>query len=896
MSELFQGAAASFVAYPGAVTDATVSRQAHRALKRASRGQSLDRTELVALLAAAGDDRRRLIALAGDLRDDGLDSAGRPGVITYSPKVFIPLTRLCRDRCHYCTFATTPARLRAGGADMFMSPQEVLAIARAGAAAGCGEALFTLGDRPELRWRHAERWLDERGYESTLAYLRAMAIMVLEETGLLPHLNPGVMSWQELARLRPVAASMGLMLESSATRLFTEPGGPHFGSPDKDPGVRLRTIEDAGRQSIPFTTGLLVGIGETGEEFVDSLLDLRRLAREYGHIQEVIIQNFRAKPGTALAGRDSLGHREYLNALAVARIVFGPRMRIQSPPNLSRPTDLSGLLAAGVDDWGGISPVTADHVNPECAWPERESLRQRSRSSGLDLRARLAIQPEFVRRQQRWVAAPVEAHIKALADDDGMMRADAIPQGLPWQEAPSYAAVSGHAAPDHAAAGVPLPRPGVEPEIDLRRQVGIADGFDDASMGSPAPTSRPHVPAPSSRLPADVRAALDIASNAPQLLARPEHENAALALMQASGEALTLLATIADDIRADVVGEAVTYVVNRNINFTNICYTGCRFCAFAQRESDPDAYTRSPEDIGSRVDEAVAAGATEICMQGGIHPKLPGTAYFELAALVKSHAPGIHLHAFSPMEVHNGASRSGLSVTEWLIAVREAGVDSLPGTAAEILDDEIRWVLTKGKLPARAWVDIVVAAHQIGLPTTSTMMYGHVDAPIHWVRHLRLLREIQERTGGFTEFVGLPYVHYNAPLHLAGVSRPGPTARDDLAVTAMARIMLAGAVDNIQVSWVKLGAQRSAQLLQAGANDVGGTLMEESISRMAGAEHGSALTVAQLRQIAARCGRPARQRTTLYRSVDPPVEPANRSQVDLASDEQTRRLPSRPGA
>ena len=339
--------------------------------------------------------------------------------------------------------------------------------------------------------------------------------------------------------------------------------------------------------------------------------------------------------------------------------------------------------------------------------------------------------------------------------------------------------------------------------------------------------------------------------------------------MQASGEALTLLASLADDIRADLVGEAVTYVVNRNINFTNICYTGCRFCAFAQRESDPDAYTRSPEDIGDRVDEAVAAGATEICMQGGIHPKLAGTAYFELAAMVKSRAPGIHLHAFSPMEVHNGASRSGMSVREWLVAARQAGADSLPGTAAEILDDEVRWVLTKGKLPARTWVDIVVAAHEVGLPTTSTMMYGHVDAPIHWVRHLRLLREVQERTGGFTEFVGLPYVHYNAPLHLAGVSRPGPTARDDLAVTAMARIMLAGAINNIQVSWVKLGAQRSTQLLRAGANDVGGTLMEESISRMAGADHGSSLTVPQLRQIAAECGRPARQRTTLYGSVEP---------------------------
>lgn len=881
MSELFQGAPVGFVAYPGAMADAAVSRQAHRALLRASRGQSLDRAELVALLAAEGDDRRRLISLAGDLRDDGLDSVGRPGVITYSPKVFIPLTRLCRDRCHYCTFATTPARLRTGGADMFLSPSEVLEIARAGVTAGCGEALFTLGDRPEGRWRHAQRWLDERGYDSTLAYLRAMAIMVLEETGLLPHLNPGVMSWEELARLRPAAASMGLMLESSSTRLFTDPGEPHFGSPDKDPRIRLRTIEDAGRQSIPFTTGLLVGIGETAEEFVDSLLDLRRLAREYGHIQEVIIQNFRAKPGTALARRRSLDHRDYLKALAVARIVFGPRMRMQSPPNLSRPTDLSGLLAAGVDDWGGISPVTADHVNPECAWPELESLRQRSRSSGLEVQARLCIQPEFVRRSQRWVAAPIEAHVKALADDAGMMRGDALPVGRPWQEAPSYVAVSGSAA---TVIPVPAAGAGREPGIDLRLIEALPRpaAFEVSNMSGPAGRARPEVPP--TRLPTDVRSALKLASNRPHELARPDNETAALLLMESEGEALSILATIADDLRSDLVGDAVTYVVNRNINFTNICYTGCRFCAFAQRASDPDAYTLSPEDIRNRIDAAVAAGATEICMQGGIHPKLPGTAYFELARLVKSCAPEIHLHAFSPMEVHNGASRSGMPVREWLLAAREAGVDSLPGTAAEILDDEVRWVLTKGKLPARTWVDIVVAAHELGIPTTSTMMYGHVDAPIHWIRHLRLLREIQERTGGFTEFVGLPYVHYNAPLHLAGVSRPGPTARDDLAVTAMARIMLAGAIDNIQVSWVKLGAARSAQLLQAGANDVGGTLMEESISRTAGAEHGSALTVAQLRQIAAHCGRPARQRTTLYRRLDPAGEPGAGIQVDLAAE------------
>lgn len=839
------------------MSEAALARQAHRALKRASRGQTLDRGELVALLHASGGDRNQLISLAGDLRDDGLGRLGRSGIITYSPKVFIPLTRLCRDRCHYCTFATTPAKLRAGNSDMFLSPEQVLAIARAGAAAGCGEALFTLGDRPEARWRQAREWLDERGYDSTLGYLRAMAILVLEETGLLPHLNPGVMTWEELARLRPVAASMGLMLESSSPRLFTQLDGPHFGSPDKDPQVRLRTIADAGRQSIPFTTGLLVGIGETREEFVDSLLDLRRLACEYGHIQEVIIQNFRSKPGTVFAKRRHFDHGEYLNALAVARIVLGPRMRIQSPPNLSRPTDLSGLMAAGVDDWGGISPVTVDHVNPECAWPNLESLRQRSRSSGFELRPRLALQPRYAQELSRWVAPPVQPHVQALADDFGALRDGVMPSGLPWRQAESYSEVAG------AAPTVASPRDIAAPAVDVRtRHPAVESG--DQSGGAPLQVRNLVPPA---RLPTELRRALSLAATAPHELARVENETAALELMSVDGDALTVLVGIADALRAELVGDDVTYVVNRNINFTNICYTGCRFCAFAQRAGDPDAFILTPDDIGHRVEEAVAAGATEICMQGGIHPKLPGTAYFELAALVKAHGPNLHLHAFSPMEVHNGVSRSGMSVTEWLLAAREAGVGSLPGTAAEILDDDVRWILTKGKLPARTWVDIVIAAHEVGIPTTSTMMYGHVDSPIHWVRHLRLLREIQERTGGFTEFVGLPYVHHNAPLHLAGISRPGPTARDDLAVTAMSRIMLAGAINNIQVSWVKLGAERSAQLLRAGANDVGGTLMEESISRMAGSEFGSALTVSELREIAARCGRPARQRTTLYGAV-----------------------------
>ena len=844
-------------------------REVARALTRASRGSALDLGEATALLAARGEALGELMALAGALRDRGLDEAGRPGAITYSPKVFIPLTRLCRDRCHYCTFATVPHRVP----DAFLSPDEILDIARRGAEMGVAEALFTLGDRPEDRWPAAREWLEGAGYPDTLSYLRAMAIRVLEETGLLPHLNPGVMSWQEMRRLRPVAPSMGMMLETTSERLWSTPGAPHFGSPDKEPAVRLRVLEDSGRLMIPFTSGILVGIGETPAERAESLFALRAVHRRHGHIQEVIVQNFRAKDDTAMRGEPDLAHEEYLATVATARVILGPRMRLQAPPNLTDTGELPALIAAGVDDWGGVSPLTADHVNPERPWPARDALADATSAAGFALRARLTVHPRYVLTGE-WIDARVRPHVDALADPGtGLLRGDARATGLPWQE-----------PEDDGSAYAAFARANAGGRIDLHREIDTAGraadrrgDFDDVygdwdEVRERVATSAATAPGVPSRIAADVRGALDLAERDPAALALPEHREAALALMTAEGDALMALTAIADDLRRRVVGDEVTYVVNRNINFTNVCYTGCRFCAFAQRRTDVDAYTLSLDQVADRVREAVAEGATEICMQGGIHPDLPGTAYFDLARAVKSAAPQVHLHAFSPMEVVNGASRTGLSIAEWLIAAKEAGLDSIPGTAAEILDDEVRWVLTKGKLPARAWIEVIETAHSVGLPSTSTMMYGHVDHPGHWVDHLGVLRGIAERSRqnapvGFTEFVALPFIHHNAPVYLAGAALPGPSVRDNTAVHAMARLMLHGVVDHVQCSWVKLGDEGVRLMLASGADDLGGTLMEETISRMAGSEHGSAKSVEELEALIASAGRQPRQRTTDYRHL-----------------------------
>ncbi len=840
-------------------------QQVRRALARAERGAALDPAEATVLLAATGPDLERLCRAAAAVRDAGLLAAGRPGVVTYSPKVFVPVTRLCRDRCHYCTFATTPGHLERADEPLFLSPDEILDLARRGADLGCLEALFTLGDRPEDRWPEARRWLDEQGYDSTLAYVRAMAVRVLEETGLLPHLNPGVMSWEEMNRLKPVAPSMGMMLETTSRRLHETRGLAHFGSPDKDPQVRLRVLEDAGRLSVPFTTGLLVGIGETLEERADTIFALRRVARAYGSVQEVIVQNFRAKPDTAMRHVDDVDLDEHLAAVAVTRLVLGPRARVQAPPNLvdhaGAAAEARALLGAGIDDWGGVSPLTPDHVNPERPWPSLERLRALTADAGLELRARLTVHPEQVRgaleRGEPWLDPRVAGHVAALAGPDGLAAPGVRPTGRPWQE------------PDGGLGG-----PGAgSGRTDLHTAVDTEGRTEDrradfdtvyGDWGSVAAAATASAGGPVV-LHAHGREALAAAEADPGGLSE-EH---ALTLMTAEGGLLAEVCRLADDLRREVVGDVVTYVVNRNINFTNVCYVGCRFCAFAQRRTDADAYSLTLDEVADRAAEAWDLGATEVCMQGGIDPELPASAYFDLASAVRRRVPDMHVHAFSPMEVVNGTARTGLSIEDFLIKARESGLGSLPGTAAEILDDEVRWVLTKGKLPTRTWVEVVSTAHRVGLPTTSTMMYGHVDHPRHWVSHLRVLARIQDAArehgaAGFTEFVPLPFVHTSAPIYLAGVARPGPTLRDNLAVHAMARILLHGRIGNIQTSWVKLGVEGTRAMLRAGANDLGGTLMEETISRMAGSEHGSAKTVAELVEVGAGIGRPVRERTTLY--------------------------------
>jgi FO synthase len=852
-----------------------------RPLARAERGASLDLTEVTALLGATGDDLDRLCAIAARVRD-----AGNPDrVVTFSPKVFIPVTRLCRDRCHYCTFVTVPGKLEAP----YLSPDEILAIACEGATLGCLEALFTLGDRPEDRWPEARAWLDEQGYDSTLAYVRAMAIRVLEETGLLPHLNPGVMSWEELNRLKPVSPSMGMMLETTSTRLFETKGEAHYGSPDKDPAVRLRVLEDAGRLNIPFTTGLLVGIGETLEERAETIFALRRISRTYGNLQEVIVQNFRAKPDTAMRHVDDLALDHYRAAIAVTRIVLGPKAVVQAPPNLVDLTECRALLDAGVDDWGGVSPLTPDHVNPERPWPSLERLRSITEAAGFQLKARLTVHPSYVVTGEPWLDPRITTHVSALAAPDGLAIEGIKPTGHPWQEPDPALHESGrtdlHQTVDTVGRTADRRSDfddvyGDWDEIRHQAQAGAAEEAAGGA-GEPArqrawprrpqergteadatrPTRRPS--AGSSAQPAAAVAALAAAERDPGNLT-DEH---ALTLMTAEGDLLKQVIKLADALRKETVGDEVTYVVNRNINFTNVCYVGCRFCAFAQRRTDADAYSLSLDQVADRAEEAWGLGATEVCMQGGIDPQLPGTAYFDLAAAVKRRVPGMHVHAFSPMEIVNGANRTGLSFEDFLIKARESGLDTIPGTAAEILDDEVRWVLTKGKLPTSTWIEIVSTAHRVGLRSSSTMMYGHVDHPRHWVAHLRTLARIQDETGGFTEFVPLPFVHHSSPIYLAGVARPGPTPRDNLAVHAMARIMLHGRIDNIQTSWVKLGIEGTQATLRAGCNDLGGTLMEETISRMAGSEHGSAKTVEELTEIAEGIGRPLRQRTTTYGHV-----------------------------
>ncbi len=754
-----------------------------RALARAEAGKAVSVDEVTALLATRGEQLEELLGLASRHREMG---HGRS--VTYSRKVFVPLTMLCRDHCHYCTFAKAPAKLD----QAYLTPEEVVAVAEAGRQRGCKEALFTLGDRPEERYPVAREWLASRGYSSTLDYLRAVSIRVIEETGLLPHLNPGVMSWEDMARLKHVSASMGMMLETSSDRLSAK-GGPHFGSPDKVPAVRLRTIEDAGRLSIPFTTGILVGIGETLRERAESLLAIRDLHRKYRHVQEVIVQNFVPKPGTAMHASPPPEADEYLATIATARVVFGPRMHLQAPPNLSDDR-FPRLLDAGIDDWGGVSPLTPDHVNPEKPWPRIERLAEATASRGLELRERLTVYPEYALRPDPWISGKMQRPVAALVADDGRAREGQRPEPVEWQD-PDVQWKPRQIALTFAKAD------GAGLREDSLQVYGDFDAFEVEATKRWA--SRARDP---KRLAGDIRRALKKAT-----AGRPDDitDGEAVALFEAEGEALEALCAVADDLRRDVAGDEVTYVVNRNINFTNVCYTGCRFCAFAQREVD---------------------------------------------------------HA-----------RLGISFREFLQECRDRGLGSIPGTAAEILDDDVRWVLTKGKLPADTWEEIVKTAHDVGLPSSSTMMYGHVDAPPHWVAHIRRLARIQDESGRFTEFVPLPFVHQNSPIYLAGKARPGPTHDDNRRVHAVARILLHGRIPNVQVSWVKMGIEACQLLLRGGANDLGGTLMEETISRMAGAEWGIRKEPEELEAAIRAIGRTPAERTTTYGRVhrDRPLVPSS---------------------
>jgi FO synthase len=817
------------------MAEATTAHALRRALARAGAGKALSAGEIEALLEARGSALHLLMSRASELRELG---HGRS--ITYSRKVFVPLTMLCRDHCHYCTFAKPPAKVDRP----FLSPEEAVAIADAGRRLGCKEALFTLGDRPEERYPVAAAWLHERGYHSTLEYVRAVAIRVIEETGLLPHLNPGVMSYEEMARLKHVAPSMGLMLETSSDRLC-ERGGPHFGSPDKVPAVRLRTIEDAGRLAIPFTTGILVGIGETAAERAASLLAIRDLHRRYRHVQEVIVQNFRAKPGTAMHASPEPGEEEFLAAVATTRVVFGPRMHVQAPPNLSDPDQRSRLLDAGIDDWGGVSPLTPDHVNPERPWPAIGALSADTAERGLELRERLTIYPEFARRPDPFLAGKMRAPVAALIDPSGLARPGAIPEPIAWQD-PEVAWKPRSTGLEFAKAG----------GAGLRADAEVVYGETDVPERTRAWRAERVAP---SRLGPQIRTALVKAE-----AHRPLTDDEALALFRAEGEDLEALCSVADGLRCEAVGDDVTYVVNRNINFTNVCYVGCRFCAFAQREIDRESYTLTLAEVADRAREAAAWGCTEVCMQGGIHPDLPGSFYFDLLDAVRGAAPDLHIHAFSPMEVLNGSTKLGISFREFLQECRRHGLGTIPGTAAEILDDDVRWVLTKGKLPADSWEEIVRTAHDLGIRSSSTIMFGHVDAPPHWVFHIRRLARVQRDTGGFTEFVPLPFVHQNAPIYLAGKARPGPSFEDNRRMHAVARILLDGVIHNVQVSWVKMGVEACQTMLNGGANDFGGTLMEETISRMAGAEWGIRMEPDEIRDAITSIGRTPVERSTTY--------------------------------
>jgi len=764
---------------------------------------NLNAQQMAALLAD-DVDIDGLLDVAAKLRDEG-----HGNLISYSRKVFFPLTHLCRDVCHYCTFAQTPKRV----ASPYLSIDQVLDTARHGAELGCKEALFTLGEKPELRYRAARDALDEIGYASTLEYLHAAASRVYHETGLLPHLNPGTMTAEEITMLRPVAPSMGIMLESASTRL-TEKGMPHYGSPDKDPALRLATIEEAGKARIPLTSGILIGIGETRRERMESLLALRDLHFTYGHLQEIIIQNFRAKPNTKMANAAEPDLDELLWTIAVARILFGPSMNIQAPPNLS-PGVLRQILGAGINDWGGVSPLTPDFVNPEAPWPHLDELANETAAAGKVLQERLTIYPEYIHNAEVWTDTSWHTPLIRMIDSDG------LPRTNDWAPGASIS------APKKSRA-----RSG-QSEVSVSRD--ISEIVSRAQRGE------------------DLR------------------ESEIVRMYRARGDDFEAVIDAADKLRQRVNGDTVTFAVNRNINYTNVCYYHCKFCAFSKGKTSEDLrgapYDLSIDEIQRRTREAWECGATEVCMQGGIHPNYTGETYLDILHAVKEAAPEIHVHAFSPLEVWQGAATLGIGLEDYLRRLKDAGLATLPGTAAEILDDEIRSIICPDKISTDQWLEVMETAHGVGLRSTATIMFGHVDKPINWARHLMRIRNLQARTGGFTEFVPLPFVHMEAPMYLRGVARQGPTWRESLLMHAVARLSLHPLIQNIQASWVKMGHEGAIACLNSGCNDLGGTLMNESISRAAGAAHGQETTPLRMAEIIREAGRVPQQRSTLYGKV-----------------------------